>query len=56
MISPKIKWNHAHEWWVTSYQSEDQMEMEEKTVGVMIKDPGYTFIEGHVIDGKFIIS
>ncbi|XP_050299399.1 fatty acid synthase-like [Anthonomus grandis grandis] len=52
MISPKIKWNHSKDWWVTLYQCDDQMEIEEKTIGVMLKDPGYTFLNGHIIDGR----
>ncbi|CAG9770336.1 unnamed protein product [Ceutorhynchus assimilis] len=52
MISPKIKWNHAQKWWVTLYKCDEQMEVEERTIGIMLKDPAYSFMGGHVIDGR----
>lgn len=52
MISPKIKWKHHKNWWVTLYKGDNQLDLEETSIKVMLNDPGYSFLSGHVIDGK----
>lgn len=52
MISPKIIWKHHKDWWVTLYKCDDQLDLEEASVKVMLNDPGYSFLSGHVIDGN----
>lgn len=52
MLSHKVKWNHKRNWWVTKYRCEDQLNIGEKQVGLVLRDPNYTFIQGHIIDGE----
>ncbi|XP_060533831.1 fatty acid synthase-like [Cylas formicarius] len=52
MIAPKIKWEHGRNWWVSLYTSEGNHQIEENTVAVMTADPSFTYMEGHIIDGR----
>lgn len=52
MISPKVMWKHDKDWWVTLYKCDDQLDLEEASVKVMLNDPYYSFLSGHVIDGN----
>lgn len=52
MISPLIKWKHDKDWFVISYNNSDQMKTCERTVAIDIKENDWSFVAGHVIDGK----
>ncbi|CAG9769092.1 unnamed protein product [Ceutorhynchus assimilis] len=54
MISPKIKWNHTRNWWVTSYDKE-LIGLEEQATTISSANPAYLFMKGHVIDGRNLI-
>ncbi|XP_053598737.1 fatty acid synthase [Microplitis demolitor] len=52
MISPLIKWEHADDWYVTSYRMQEKITSGERTVEVTLSDEDYEYMSGHVIDGR----
>ncbi|CAH1131325.1 unnamed protein product [Ceutorhynchus assimilis] len=54
MLSPKIKWNHDREWFVVKYQSSQHLR-EEITTKIMINDSTYTYLTGHVVNGRNLV-
>ncbi|KAL1501269.1 hypothetical protein ABEB36_006624 [Hypothenemus hampei] len=52
MISPKIKWKHGHDWYVSLYRNQQQQKIECATFNVASNDQGWSYITEHLIDGK----
>ncbi|XP_050502321.1 fatty acid synthase isoform X2 [Diabrotica virgifera virgifera] len=54
MISPFIKWEHTRDWFVPSYDINlnSAVQYGAKSVSVELGDQKWTFVQGHVIDGR----
>ncbi|CAG9832341.1 unnamed protein product [Diabrotica balteata] len=54
MISPFIKWEHTRDWFVPSYNLEMSKKCQHgaRNVNVQLTDQQWTFVKGHVIDGR----
>lgn len=52
MISPLIKWEHKKDWFVPCYKDDKQLKSYERTVSINVKDSDWSYLTGHVIDGK----
>lgn len=55
MISPNVKWNHRSNWWVTSYEMENDLGLGVKSIKVGVDNAGFDYMLGHVIDGNLHI-
>ncbi|VEN39582.1 unnamed protein product [Callosobruchus maculatus] len=53
MISPFIRWNHERDWYALYY---DEVQVagngEQRNILLQLSDPQWSFIDGHVIDGR----
>ncbi|KAH1010150.1 fatty acid synthase [Dendroctonus ponderosae] len=56
MISPKVKWNHKSNWWVTSYEMENDLRMGVKSIKVGRSVSAFEYMVGHVIDGRNLFA
>lgn len=56
MISPLIKWKHDKDWFVISYSNRDQIKTYDRAVAIDLKENDWSYVAGHVIDGKLIHS
>jgi fatty acid synthase, animal type len=52
MISPIIKWDHSQDLFVPKFVTNDWFD--KRNVIINISDKEYNFVQGHVIDGKFL--
>ncbi|CRK99510.1 CLUMA_CG012829, isoform A [Clunio marinus] len=52
MISPKIKWDHRDDWFVSNYLNTQKEKSAERFVEINISDHKFTYIAGHSIDGR----
>ncbi|XP_050502323.1 fatty acid synthase-like [Diabrotica virgifera virgifera] len=54
LISPFIKWEHTRDWFIPSYNLEmsKKCQLGPRSVTVTLTDHQWTFIQGHVIDGR----
>nr|CAI5861058.1 unnamed protein product [Callosobruchus analis] len=54
MISPYVRWNHNREWFVPEYNLEAQIQAQDgqRSVRIQLSDQQWSFIDGHVIDGR----
>ncbi|KAF5284901.1 hypothetical protein FQA39_LY16856 [Lamprigera yunnana] len=55
MISPLIKWNHSDDWFVPTFQVQENVETGESSITFTPKDPDWIFITGHVIDNRNLL-
>ncbi|KAG7203855.1 hypothetical protein KM043_017909 [Ampulex compressa] len=55
MISPLIKWMHTEDWFVPSYEKEGNIGSGEREVYITLSNDVYTYLSGHVIDGRNLI-
>lgn len=53
MISPIIKWNHSEDYTVPLAAPHDWYE--KRNILINVSDKEFEFVQGHVIDGKFIL-
>ncbi|XP_030748271.1 fatty acid synthase-like [Sitophilus oryzae] len=51
MISPSVGWNHEKRWSVRCSDENSQL-FEQRTVVIYIKLPDFSYLEGHVVDGR----
>ncbi|CAG9858327.1 unnamed protein product [Phyllotreta striolata] len=49
MISPLIDWDHRKSWCCASFKNRDSFGRE---VTINLKDKKYSYLEGHIVDGK----
>lgn len=54
MISPHIKWDHSEDWFVATYDAAASQKTAQRNVTITVADPGFEFVLGHFIDGKFV--
>ncbi|KAK9875963.1 hypothetical protein WA026_011065 [Henosepilachna vigintioctopunctata] len=52
MISNQIKWEHSENWHVMRFSDIKQTEYGEMSINVIPKDEEWTYVTGHVIDGR----
>ncbi|GLV38468.1 Fatty acid synthase 3 [Carabus blaptoides fortunei] len=52
MLSPLIRWDHSHDWYVTRFEIQDKIKSGERTVVVQLSDEDLEYLAGHVIDGR----
>ncbi|CAG9832335.1 unnamed protein product [Diabrotica balteata] len=54
MISPFIKWQHEREWFIPSYDVDlnNAVQFGSRSVVVQFADQEWSFVQGHVIDGR----
>ncbi|GAB1860823.1 Fatty acid synthase [Camponotus japonicus] len=55
MISPSIRWDHSKDWFVSTYQSQKDIESRERHVEISLNDESYNYMIGHVIDGRNLL-
>ncbi|KAF2904462.1 hypothetical protein ILUMI_01702 [Ignelater luminosus] len=55
MVSPLIKWNHEEDWYVALYRGQDRMKSGERTISFSVKESDWSFVTGHVIDGRNLV-
>lgn len=54
MISPLIKWEHSRKAYVKTFDLYEGVRITDYNKTINLKDVSWSFINGHVIDGKFI--
>lgn len=55
MIAPLIDWDHSDSWHVPGFERNQSKDISmTKKVEINLSDPKYQYLEGHVVDGKFI--
>ncbi|XP_022831800.1 fatty acid synthase-like [Spodoptera litura] len=52
MLAHLVEWEHSENWFVTSYNDLDKMNVGERTVWKSIEDDESEFLTGHVVDGR----
>nr|XP_012224502.1 PREDICTED: fatty acid synthase-like [Linepithema humile] len=52
MISPSIRWNHSEDWFVQKYETQKKIKSRKRQVEIMTGDEDYSYLTGHVIDGR----
>lgn len=53
MISPYVRWEHSEDWFVAFYRPLDEMKSGERAINITVaKDNDWSFLTGHVIDGR----
>ncbi|XP_067204115.1 fatty acid synthase-like [Linepithema humile] len=55
MISPSIRWNHSKDWFVYKYETKNQIKSKERQIEIIINSEDYSFMTGHVIDGRNLL-
>lgn len=54
MLSPLIRWDHSHDWFVTRFEVQDKIKSGERTVTIKLADEELEYLGGHVIDGTYL--
>ncbi|XP_067207292.1 fatty acid synthase-like [Linepithema humile] len=55
MISPFIRWDHSEDWFVNNYQKQKTIKSKERQIEIKVDDEDYSFMTGHVIDGRNLL-
>lgn len=51
-IGHLVRWDHAEEYFVTTFEFKGSSKSGERLIEVALNDKDYEFIAGHTIDGK----
>uniref|UniRef100_A0A182XBL3 Fatty acid synthase n=1 Tax=Anopheles quadriannulatus TaxID=34691 RepID=A0A182XBL3_ANOQN len=54
MISHLIRWDHSEDWFVTKFEMQKSTKSGERRVKIKLNDEDYSYIAGHVIDGRVL--
>ncbi|XP_053693616.1 fatty acid synthase [Sabethes cyaneus] len=54
MLSHLVRWDHNEDWFVTKFEMQKSSKSGERRVKIKLSDQDYSYIAGHVIDGRVL--
>jgi fatty acid synthase len=50
-----IRWNHTEDWFVSTFEIQKHIKSRERQVEIMMQNEDYSYMIGHVIDGRNLL-